>query len=85
MQPDDLLDRESVPDRTVRESIDVRELPPPEPLQRTLERLQELEEDELLIQVNDRVPQHLFPLLRERGYEFETSDGEPTYTAIWQP
>jgi TusA-related sulfurtransferase len=65
------------------EVIDVRDLPPPEPLKRTLERLAD-GEPELLVQVNDRAPQHLFPRLDDRGYAHATvEDGDRVVTAIW--
>jgi uncharacterized protein (DUF2249 family) len=68
------------------EHLDVRELPPPEPLRRTLERLAELEERRVLVQTNDRVPQHLYPRLEERGYRYDTVEtDEAVVTAIWQP
>nr|WP_233340913.1 DUF2249 domain-containing protein [Haloprofundus sp. MHR1] len=67
------------------EVLDVRELGPPHPLKQTLERLAELDGDIVLVQVNDRAPQHLFPRLRDRGYEFVTvDDGDAVVTAIWR-
>lgn len=70
------------PDRPT-ERLDVREAPPPEPLQRTLERLAELDET-VLAQVNDRPPQHLYPRLEERGYVFDTVErDDAVVTAIW--
>jgi len=72
-------------DRTL-EVLDVRTLPPPQPLQRTLERLAELGDDVVLLQRNDRAPQHLFPRLDDRGYAHETVEVEGTVvTAIWRP
>jgi TusA-related sulfurtransferase len=67
-----------------RETIDVRELPPPEPLRRTLERLTELG-DAVLVQRNDRAPQHLYPKLADRGYAYDTveTDGA-VVTVIWR-
>lgn len=63
--------------------LDARVLPPPQPLQRTLERLTELD-DEVLIQLNDRAPQHLYPQLADRDYEYETvTDDDVVVTAIW--
>jgi TusA-related sulfurtransferase len=68
------------------EVLDIRELGPPHPLKQTLERLAELNGETVLVQVNDRAPQHLFPKLRDRGYEFVTVDeGEAVVTAIWRP
>jgi uncharacterized protein (DUF2249 family) len=64
--------------------LDARELPPPEPLRTTLERLAELDDDTVLLQTNDRRPQHLYPQLEERGYSYETvQEGDTTLTAIW--
>jgi hypothetical protein len=70
-------------DRPVAE-IDASDLPPPEPLRQTLERLVELDDDVVLIQYNDRVPQHLFPRLEERGYRYETLEDERVLTVIWR-
>jgi TusA-related sulfurtransferase len=68
------------------EHLDVRELPLPEPLRQTLERLAAMEERRVLVQVNDRAPQHLYPRLEERGYRYETVEAdEGVVTAIWQP
>jgi len=52
--------------------MDVRDLGPPKPLKNTLERLVELDDDSVLVQINDRAPQHLYPKLDDRGYEYET-------------
>ena len=54
------------------ERMDVRDLGPPKPLKNTLERLVELDDDTVLVQINDRAPQHLYPKLDDRGYEYET-------------
>jgi TusA-related sulfurtransferase len=67
------------------EVLDARELPPPRPLRDTLERLAELEEETVLVQVNDRVPRHLFPALAERGYAHDTVETETgVVTAVWR-
>ncbi|QSG14782.1 SirA-like two-layered alpha/beta sandwich domain [Halapricum desulfuricans] len=84
MEPTDVLDSEAVPDRAGHETLDVRELPPPKPLQETLEAVVDLGDD-VLIQINDRRPQHLFPKLDDRGLEYESTGDDPVYTAIWQP
>jgi hypothetical protein len=39
-------------------------------------------EETVLIQVNDRTPQHLFPELDERGLEYESKGEDTVYTAI---
>jgi uncharacterized protein (DUF2249 family) len=64
--------------------LDARELPPPQPLQRTLERLAELESETVLVQLNDRAPQHLYPKLEERGYAYETVERDDVVrTVVW--
>lgn len=69
-----------------RETIDARELPPPEPLRTTLERLADLDDGTVLVQLNDRRPQHLYPQLADRGYVYESvEDGDVVVTAIWRP
>jgi len=81
----ELLAPTDVPDARPRETLDARELPPPQPLQNTLERLPELHEETVLVQLNDRAPQHLFPKLSERGYRYETVEGDGcVVTAIWR-
>ncbi|WP_058365192.1 DUF2249 domain-containing protein [Haloparvum sedimenti] len=90
-------DFENAPTNRPTETLDVRELGPPKPLSRTLERLAELDDETVLIQRNDRVPQHLYPKLSDRGYVFETVEqadagerdgrgksGEVVVTAIWR-
>jgi hypothetical protein len=42
-----------------------------------------MDPDTVLVQVNDRTPQHLFPLLEDRGYGYASAGEEPVYTAIW--
>lgn len=66
------------------ETLDARELPPPEPLRRSLERLAELDDGTVFVQFNDRVPRHLFPKLDDRGYEYAADEGDPTVTAVWR-
>ncbi|MFB6232662.1 MAG: DUF2249 domain-containing protein [Haloarculaceae archaeon] len=81
----DPLARTDAPSDAPRETLDARELPPPQPLQNTLERLTELDDETVLVQRNDRAPQHLFPKLEDRGYSYETveTDGA-VVTAIWR-
>lgn len=52
--------------------LDVTGLEPPEPLVRTLAALERLAPHATLVQVNVREPQHLFPMLRERGFTHES-------------
>jgi uncharacterized protein (DUF2249 family) len=80
------LSQTDAPEDRPHEIIDASELPPPQPLRNTLELLLEMEETAILIQINDRRPQHLYPKLEERGYEYETLEsGEDVVTAIWKP
>ncbi len=66
--------------------LDVRDLEPPEPLVRTLEALEGLPKDNVLIQVNMRVPQFLLPILRERGFHFtiDESQSNEVQVRIWR-
>lgn len=81
-----LLADAGVPTEPDREYLNVAELPPPKPLSETLELLAELDDDVVLVQSNDRVPQHLFPKLEERGYTWEHVEGDDdtVLTAIWR-
>ncbi len=64
-------------------TLDVRELGPPQPLVTTLETLEEMDES-VLIQYNDRAPQHLYPKLTDRAYQYETIETEnAVVTVIW--
>lgn len=84
---DDLpLDELPIPPSRPVETLDARELPPPEPLRTTLELLAELDDETAVVQLNDRAPQHLYPRLGDRGYEYETTESEAgVLTAIWKP
>ncbi|NHN60270.1 MULTISPECIES: DUF2249 domain-containing protein [Halorussus] len=78
------VERTDAPGDRTTEVLDVRELGPPKPLTETLETLPDLADEAVLVQVNDRAPQHLYPKLSDRGYAFETvTDGDVTLTAIW--
>jgi TusA-related sulfurtransferase len=80
------VEEAGAPPEAPRETIDVRNLGPPKPLAETLERLPELDPETVLVQFNDRAPQHLYPKLDDRGYEYgtvETDDGT-VLTAVWQ-
>jgi hypothetical protein len=64
------------------EHLDVRTLGPPKPLTETLETLEST--DGVVLQVNDRAPQHLYPKLDDRGYTYQTVEtDEAVLTAIW--
>jgi TusA-related sulfurtransferase len=80
-----IISKTSAPDDGPLEILDARELPPPQPLQNTLEQLAELDTDTVLVQLNDRAPQHLYPKLTDRGYEYETLEVDGTVaTVIWR-
>lgn len=65
-------------------TLDVRGLTPPEPLERTLAALDRLGPDEVLVQLNDRVPAFLLPLLDERGHAYRIAEDERGVTTrIW--
>lgn len=67
------------------EVLDARDLPPPEPLTGTLERLASLDGETVLVQLNDRAPQHLYPKLGDRGFTYATEEiDDATVTAIWK-
>lgn len=39
----------------------------------------------MLVQTNDRAPQHLYPRLEDRGYAYETVEADDDIvTAIWE-
>ena len=63
-----------MPPDDVREVVlDVRGLPPPEPMVLTLERLETLGSNEVLVHINSRVPVYLLPILQERGWRYEVT------------
>lgn len=65
--------------------LDVRGLQPPEPLERTLETLEGMPEGRALLQLNDRAPAFLLPLLDERGYRYRIGEDERgTLVTIWR-
>lgn len=82
--PVSILEETAAPTDRPRETLDVRDLPPPQPLQKTLESLPEIGDGVVLIQYNDRAPQHLFPKLEDRGYVYETVEDECVVTVIWK-
>lgn len=77
-----VLDRVGVSDDRPRERLDARELPPPEPLTETLERVEEIDDDVVLVQLNDRAPRHLYPKLDQRGYRYETEELEDLVVTV---
>jgi uncharacterized protein (DUF2249 family) len=83
MEAESYLDRTEAPSERPHETLDARELPPPQPLKNTLERLAELDDSVVFVQLNDRRPQHLYPQLEDRDYHYETFDEDPVVTVIW--
>lgn len=80
----EIISETAAPRNRPWETLDARDLPPPQPLQNTLERLADLNTDTVLVQLNDRAPQHLYPKLTDRGYEYETTEtNEIAVTVIW--
>ena len=67
--------------------LDVRGLHPPEPLVRTLAALETLPDGHQLVQLNERVPQLLLPMLAERGFacELDDSHADRVLLRIWRP
>lgn len=63
--------------------VDVRDLEPPEPLERTLEALATLPPGKMLVQINRRVPRFLLPKLEERGFTYEIREQSPELVRIF--
>ncbi len=61
--------------------LDNRGLEPPNPMIRTLEKLDELEAGDVLTIHNDRVPVYLLPQLHEMGAAYEVRE-QPDGSAI---
>jgi uncharacterized protein (DUF2249 family) len=85
--PDDFTVRfwRAVPEATTV-VLDVRGLEPPEPLSRTLAAIEALSPGQALVQVNERVPRLLLPMLAERGFahEVDESHGDRVLVRIWR-
>lgn len=78
------LDAADISSEVATETLDVRDLGPPKPLQQTLEWLADTDDETVLVQINDRAPQHLYPKLGDRGYEYHTAElQDAVVTAIW--
>lgn len=74
----------AAPNDRPTEFLDARELPPPEPLRETLERVPDLGEA-VLLQLNDRTPKLLYPKLDDRGLEYDTVTVDAgVVTAVWR-
>lgn len=84
VETDTVLSETEAPSDQPHTELDVRELGPPKPLTETLETLAEMDGG-VLVQLNDRAPQHLYPKLDDRGYTYETIETEEaTVTTIWE-
>lgn len=65
--------------------VDVRGMVPPQPLELTLAALDTLGDGQRLLQINDRVPVFLLPLLDERGFSYAIEEDERgTLVVIWR-
>lgn len=62
--------------------LDVRQLSPPEPMEVTLAVIEKLPKDHVLVQVNERIPQFLLPILEERGFNSEIVKNTETEVRI---
>jgi TusA-related sulfurtransferase len=62
--------------------INVRELAPPEPMIKILEKLSEVDEETVLVVHHHREPAMLYPKLEERGYNAMTSKIEEDYYKV---
>ncbi|QGN07467.1 DUF2249 domain-containing protein [Halorhabdus sp. CBA1104] len=81
---DALLEASDAPETHAVVELDVRTLGPPKPLRKTLEASADLADEEVLVQYNDRTPQHLYPKLDDRGLTYETVESEDvTVTLVW--
>jgi uncharacterized protein (DUF2249 family) len=59
-------------------TLDVKRMSPPEPMELTLAVVQKLPQGVKLVQVNERIPQFLFPMLEEQGlvHKLLSDDGQ---------
>lgn len=66
--------------------LEVRGMEPPDPLVQTLAALESLPDGHTLVQVNERVPQFLLPILAERGFvhEIDDSRADCVLVRIWR-
>ena len=62
--------------------LDVRDLEPPEPMERTLAALESLPAGGTLVQLNARVPRFLLPRLEERGFRYEIREQRPDLVRV---
>ncbi|WP_337865532.1 DUF2249 domain-containing protein [Ignavibacterium sp.] len=62
--------------------IDVRELPPPEPMMKIFEKLPEVDDETILLVHHHREPVMLYPKLEERGFEAVSNKIEDNYYKV---
>lgn len=62
--------------------IDVRELPPPEPMMKIFEKLPEVDDKTILLVHHHREPLMLYPKLEERGFEAISTKIEENYYKV---
>lgn len=65
--------------------LDVSQLPPPEPLEQTLDALAELPAGDRLLLCHRRQPFPLYDLLRRMGYRWEVSGSEGDWQILIEP
>ncbi len=65
--------------------LDVSDLPAPEPLERTLDALQELPSGDRLMLRHRRQPYPLYDLLRRMGYRWEVSGTDGDWRILIEP
>lgn len=63
--------------------LDVRELPPPEPMMKILEKLSEIDDETLLIVHHHREPLMLYDKLHERGFRATTIKIKENYYKVF--
>ncbi|QOS12834.1 MULTISPECIES: DUF2249 domain-containing protein [Haloferax] len=86
MEHEAYLDGLDAPSERAVSFLDVRELPPPEPLTETMNRLAALDGETVFVQLNDREPKFLYPKLDDRGFAYCSAEREDgVVTAIWEP
>lgn len=63
--------------------INVRELPPPEPMMKVFETLPKVDENTLLLVHHHREPLMLYPKLEERGYRAQSNKIDENYYKVF--
>lgn len=62
--------------------LDVRELPPPEPMMKIFEKLNEVDDNTILLVHHHREPVMLYPKLEERGFEATSHQIDSNYYKV---